>query len=83
MIIPERKNGIVDGYFYINDVKQLAYQIVEYQGNYYYISDGHKVVKNATVYIGAAYLKGITYPDGGELPAGSYRFDAEGKMIIN
>ena len=82
MIIPERKNGIVGEYFYINDVKQLAYQIVEYQGDYYYISDYHKIAKNVRVFLEAKYLVGVTYPDGEQVPAGHYEFDAEGKMII-
>ena len=82
MIIPERKNGIVDGYFYINDVKQLAYQVISYEGNYYYVSDYHKVAKNVTVYLSEKYVEGVTYPNGDQIPAGNYRFDEEGKMII-
>ena len=63
-------------YFYIDDVKQLAYQLIEYEGNYYYISDGHKVAKNTTLYLNKAL-------EGTGLAAGKYTFDAEGKMILN
>ena len=82
MIIPERKNGVIDGFFYINDVKQLAYQIVEYEGHYYYISDFHKVVKNAKVYIEARFLEGLTDSNGNPLKPGHYEFDENGRMIL-
>ena len=70
------KNGPIDGYFYENGVKLLSYQLVEYEGNYYYISDGHKIAKNVTLYLNKAL-------EGTGLKAGKYTFDAEGKMILN
>ena len=80
MIIPETpeaevKNGVVGNYFYINDVKQLAYQLIEYEGYYYYIGDGHKVAKNTTLYLNKVLA-------GTGLPSSSYSFDSEGRMIL-
>ena len=71
------KNGPnADGYFYINGVKQLAYQVIEFEGNFYYVSDGHKYAVNKTTFIDTKYLEGTG------LKKGSYSFDAEGKMIL-
>jgi hypothetical protein len=70
------KNGPVGDYFYRNGVKLLAYQIVEYEGDYYYVSDGHRIVKNQTLFLNKVL-------EGTGLPAGSYTFDADGKMILN
>ena len=70
------KNGPVGDYFYLNNVKLTGYQVVKYDGNYYFIGDGHKLVKNRSMYIIDSYL----YKYG--LPASTYRFDADGKMIL-
>ena len=83
LIIPARKNGVIGDYFYINDVQQKAYQLIEYQGSYYYISDGNKVVKNKTAYLNANRLSIVITSDGRKLSAGTYMFDAEGKLIFN
>ena len=73
---PELKNGVVGDYFYLNGVKQLAYQLIEYEGSYYYVSDGHKVAKNITLYLNKALA-------GTGLTAGEYYFDVDGKMILD
>ena len=72
---PAVKNGVVGNYFYLNDVKQTAYKLILFEGHYYYISDGHKVAKNTTLYLN----KVLT---GTGLAAGNYAFDATGKMIL-
>ena len=69
-------NGVVGDYFYINGEKQLAYQLVKYEGNYYYISDGHKIARNVKLYLNKAL-------EGTGLATGYYEFDADGKMIID
>ena len=72
------KNGAdKDGYFYIKGVKQLAYQLIEFEGNYYFISDYNKYVANKTKYMEARFLQGT------DLKPGYYTFAADGKMIIN
>jgi hypothetical protein len=35
------KNGPDGDYFYKDGVKQKAYQLVEFEGDYYFINDGH------------------------------------------
>jgi hypothetical protein len=82
MIIPGVKNGVVGDYLYINDVKQVRYQLIEFEGNFYFISDGDKVVKNHTLYLSAQYVEGKTFADGRPIQVGKYEFGADGKMII-
>ena len=84
MIIPEIKNGVIEDKLYINDVLQKAYQLVEYNGDFYFINDGqNRVAKNQKLYISASYVSGKYFPDGTPLYAGYYTFDADGKMIID
>ena len=71
------KNGPeADGYFYVSGVKQMAYQLIEFEGAYYFISDYNKYVVNKRMHVSAARLEGTG------LKAGYYEFDATGKMII-
>ena len=70
------KNGPVGDYFYIDSVKQNAYRLVQWEGDYYFIGDGNKLVKNKSIYLLDRYL--LEYG----LPAGTYSFDADGKMIL-
>ena len=76
------KDGVVGDYLYINNVKQTAYQLVKYKGDFYFINDGHKIVKNREIYLGSSHLEGYTYANGEPLKPGMYEFDSEGKMII-
>ena len=83
MIIPEYKHGIYDDRVYINDVLQKAFQLVEFEGNFYFINDGNnRIAKNTKLYLSETYVKGKFFPDGRAITAGTYEFDAEGKMII-
>ena len=75
------KNGPVGDYFYINDVMQKAYRLVEYQGEYYFINDGHKIAKNIRIYLNASFVAGKTYSDGSMVEVGYHYFDETGKMI--
>ena len=72
----ETKNGPIGDFFYVNNELQRAYKLVNYEGNYYFISDGHKIAKNTKVYLGSQFLTGTT------LTVGYYNFDADGKMIV-
>ena len=73
----ELKNGPdADGYFYLKGEKQLAYQLIEFEGNYYYIASGHKYVTDKKVYLSATRVEGTPFK------AGNYQFDAEGKMVL-
>ena len=41
------KNGPdADGYFYLDGKKITGYQIISYEGDYYFISDGNKYAKS-------------------------------------
>ncbi len=71
------RNGVVGDYLYINHTLQRAYNIVEFDGYYYFVSDYNKVIKNTSIYLSEkiANIHG--------LPAGRYSFDAQGRMILN
>ena len=82
MVIPSLKNGVVDDKLYINDALQVRYQLVEFEGNFYFVNDGDKIAKNITLYLGEKFVEGKTFPDGRAIQVGRYEFDAEGKMVI-
>ena len=69
------KNGVYGDYFYIDGVRQSAYQLIEYEGYYYYVENSNKLVKNRTIYMNKIL-------EGTGLPAGEYAFDEEGRMIL-
>jgi hypothetical protein len=58
------------------------YQLVKYEGDFYFIDAGDKLLKNIRVYLSSKFVEGFTFEDGSAIPAGYYRFDADGKMII-
>ena len=71
------KNGPwEDGYFYLNGVRQKCYQLIEYEGDWYFINDGHKYAKNTRLYLSAQFVEGTGFT------VGYYDFAADGKMII-
>ena len=74
--------GPYNGYFYKDGKKLPAYQLVEFEGNFYFINDGHKLAKDTTIYLSERFVSGHTFADGTPLKVGSYEFDADGKMII-
>jgi len=74
-----QKNGLVkdnDGEirYYINNIPQYAGLVQDDDGSYYYINSTLKAIKNSAYTIGAAKTNGL-------LPAGTYRFGADGKMV--
>ncbi|MBQ8719909.1 MAG: hypothetical protein IJY65_02630, partial [Clostridia bacterium] len=75
------KNGVYNGYLYINNVQQKAYQLVECNGDYYFVSDYHKVVINTRFYLNAKYVKDKTFSDGSAIGEGYYYFDENGKLV--
>jgi len=73
------KNGLVfdsDGNirYYVNGVATRAGLVQDSLGNYYYINSSMKAVKNCTYGFNSTMSNGL-------LPAGTYKFDANGKMI--
>ncbi len=80
---PGSENGVIDNCLYINGVLQKAYQLVEFDGNYYFINNGkNEIARSITLYLGEQFVSGKTFADGTAVPAGSYEFDADGKMVI-
>ena len=67
-----RHNGVVDGYYYVDGVKTAA-GLVQFNGHYYYATSGGKVFANQSAWISAT---------NGLLSTGTYRFDADGKILF-
>ncbi|MEE1327825.1 MAG: hypothetical protein UHS47_04705, partial [Oscillospiraceae bacterium] len=71
------QNGAMDdGYFYIDGVKQLAYQLIQFKGDYYFINDRHKYAVNKTIYLSGQFLEGTDFKPG------YFEFGADGKMVL-
>ena len=71
------KNGPqADGYFYRDNSILKAYQLVEYNGGYYFIDDGNKYTTNKMLYLTQKFVQ----PFG--MQVGYYEFDETGKMIM-
>ena len=77
-----KKNGPVGDYFYVDDVMQKAYQLVEYDGDIYFVYDGNKLAKNCKLYLSQQFVEGKTFADGTAITVGYYDFDADGKLVI-
>ena len=77
--------GIVnkDGtlYYFENGVG-VEKGLIELDGDYYFVTDYHKVAVSRRLYLTAAAINGLTLPDGTELLPGYYQFGADGKMIL-
>ena len=82
MIVPELKHGVVGDYLYINDVKQTRYKLINFEGTFYFVDEGDKILKNKTVFLSNAFVSGKKFADGRDILPGYYEFDAEGKMIV-
>ena len=78
---PEWRNGVYNGYLYIDNVMQKAYQLVEFDNHVYFVYDGHKVATNTTLYLTQKFVEGKTF-NGEPIAVGWYEFDANGWMII-
>ena len=77
------KHGIIDNCIYINGILQKAYQLVEFEGAYYFVNNGrHEIAKNVRLYLKAQFVEGKTFADGTPIPEGFYEFNAEGKMVV-
>ena len=71
------KNGPdADGYFYLNNEKQKAYKLIDFEGDYYFVAEYNKYAKNQRRYLNASMVEGTDFA------VGYYNFDADGKMIL-
>jgi hypothetical protein len=75
-------NGSYGDYLYINGVKQVRYQLVEFEGDFYFINDGDKIARNVKLFLSDKFVAGKTFADGRAIPAGYYYFGTDGKMVI-
>ena len=75
------KNGVIDGYMYINGAKINTYALVKYDGDYYFVGDYRKVVTDTTIWLSEKYVAGVTFEDGSIMGVGYYYFDETGKMV--
>ena len=82
LVVPEFKHGVVGDYLYINDVKQTMYKLIEFEGSYYFVDEGDKLLKNKRVFLSSAFVSGKYFADGRAIVPGYYEFDAEGKLIV-
>ena len=69
----EVKNGIVDGYFYINNELAKGAGVVEYNDGYYYINSSGAVV-TGNKYVSADKTNGL-------LSVGHHDFGTDGKLV--
>ena len=75
------KNGVIDGYMYINGQKVERYALVKYDGNYYFVNDGYKVAVNMKLYLTATFVAGKTFTDGSMIEVGYHYFDETGRLV--
>ncbi len=67
-------DGIVNGYYYENGVVQLGKGIIEIDGDFYFVRTDGSIYKNGKINVPEAKTNGL-------IEAGSYSFDADGKLI--
>ena len=75
------KEGLVNGVYYEHN-KAVGYKgLIEVEGNFYYVNDHGKVLKDRKYYV--TKTNDLYFEDGTPVKKGYYYFDAEGKMIID
>ncbi len=75
------KQGLIDDQYFVNGIALPAYYgLIEWEGNFYYINDYGRIVKNTRKYLNK--INGLTFPNGDAIPQAYFEFDADGKMII-
>ena len=78
MVIP---NGLIGDFYYVDGTRVNSYYgLVKHEGNFYYIADNARIVKNKTRYISTT--NGLKYDNGQPVQKDTYEFDADGKMIL-
>ncbi|MBR2151821.1 MAG: hypothetical protein IJ944_00860 [Clostridia bacterium] len=80
MILRDGRDG---DYFYLGGVLQTAYQIIEFEGDYYFVNDYHKLIIDRTIWLDVEFLNEIDHPLGYQIEAGYYYFDEDGKMVLD
>ena len=84
-LIPESgpvvKNGPVGDYFYKDGKIVPGNQLVQFEGDWYYVGAGNKLAKDCKLYFTAKFVVGKTLADGCMIEIGYHTFDENGKMI--
>ena len=78
MVIETPKNGIVEengGLVYYEDGKRVHAGLIRIDGDYYYVANGGIVATDTTRVVNEAWTNGL-------LPAGTYTFGPDGKMVM-
>ena len=78
---PVVKNGPVGDYFYRDGKIVPGNQLVQYEGDWYYVGAGNKLAKNCRLYFTYNFVVGKTFSDGCMIEIGYHTFDENGKMI--
>ena len=73
------RDGLVGNVYYENNQPVPYKGLIEVDGNFYYVGDAGKILANGRYYIKTT--NGYKY-DGEAIKAGTYTFDADGKMNI-
>ena len=68
------KDGVVDGYYYVNNVLTKGVGLVEHDGDIYFVKQNGAIYKNSTLVVTEAKTNGLA-------PKGIHAFDADGKMV--
>ena len=61
--------------FYVNNAKQKAYKLCEYNGDWYFVAEYNKICRGQRRYLNADAVSGTGFR------AGYFDFDSDGKMV--
>ena len=74
-------NGLIGDTYYINSQVKPYYGLVKVDGDFYYVNDGGRIVKDMRKYVNKT--NDLTFDNGDPVPKAYFMFDANGKMIID
>ena len=78
----ELVHGIYEDRLYNEGVMYKAYQLVNFNGNFYFVNDYDKIAKSISLYLSDEYVEGHTFDGSKAIPAGIYEFDENGVMQL-
>ena len=69
------KSIVNDRYYYVDDQLVKGFGMIKYQGDYYYVKKNGAVLRDMLLNVTADKTNGL-------VPAGKYKFDTDGKMVV-
>ena len=81
LVLPVDRNGLVDGFYYVDNVVTPDAGLVFQDGYYYYIIDEGRPVVGKSYYV--SKLNDLVWLDGTPVTMGTYTFDAEGRLVTD